>query len=139
MSNKTSKIISWVLYVLMAISIVFSVLFYINIEQNTQSLMTWGYIMFIISLVVVVISPIFGIIVDPSSLPKMLIAIGLAAVICIISYFTTGNSYNEMQLEAMNLTEGFSHLISAGMLVTYIALGIAILAVLFSSIYKYFK
>lgn len=139
MSDKTSKIISWVLYVLMAISIVFSVLFYTNIEEHTSSLMTWGYIMIAISLLVVIISPIFGLIVNPSSIGKMLIAIGVVVVVCCISYFTTGNSYNEMQLEAMELSESGSHLISTGMLITYIALALAILSVVFSSVYKYFK
>ncbi|MDR0970613.1 MAG: hypothetical protein LBM67_08780 [Lentimicrobiaceae bacterium] len=140
-----SKIINWVLYILMGISVVFGALYYVNgvettvLGVNTSSFMRWAYIMLAIAIVVALVSPIYGLIVDPKGLWKMVGAIAIFVVVGLISYFASGNSFTERQLQDLNITATTSHYVGAGMLFTYVALAGAIFAVLFSSIYKYFN
>jgi hypothetical protein len=138
MVDKSSKIVRWVLYALMAISVVFSVLFYAG-AINSGSIIQWGYILMIATVIIAVISPIYGFIQSPGNLMKILISVGLVAVVAIVSYAFAGNSFSALKLETLNITAQTSTYVGMGLLFTYITAAIAIIAVVFSSFFKIFK
>jgi len=138
MADKTSKIVRWVLYVLMGVSVLLSVLFYAGgIDSGT--LIQWGYFLTIATLVIAIASPIYGFIQSPGDIKKILISFGLVAVVAIVSYSLAGNSFSNIKLETLNITAQTSKLVGMGLLATYITAALAIVAILYSSIIKIFK
>jgi hypothetical protein len=138
MVNKTSKIVSWVLYVLMAVSALLAVLFYAG-GIDSASLMVWGYILLALGVIVAFISPVYGFIMNPGNIVKLLVSLGLVVVIGIISYSMAGNTFSDLRLETLNITEQTSKWVGMGLLFTYITSVLAIVAILFSTVYKIFK
>ncbi len=142
MVDKISKYLSWLLYALIAVSVVLAAIFYFgNVEENTlvSLMMRWAYILLGATAVIAIISPIFGFIQQPKNAIKLLISLGIVAVIAIISYSIAGNTFSEARLLDLNATAETSKLVGMGLLFTYITASIAILAILFSSFSKFFK
>lgn len=138
MADKTSKIVSWVLYGLMAVSVLLGILFYTG-SVDSGTLIQWGYILTIVTVLIAIASPVYGFIQSPGNLIKIVVSVGLVAVIGIISYVLAGNTFSASKLEVLNITAQTSKIVGMGLLFTYITAVIAILAVLFSSVYKIFK
>lgn len=138
MADKTSKIVSWVLYGLMAVSVLLGILFYTG-SVDSGTLIQWGYVLTIVTVLIAIASPVYGFIQSPGNLIKIVISVGLVAVIGIISYVLAGNTFSATKLEILNITAQTSKIVGMGLLFTYITAVIAILAVLFSSVYKIFK
>ncbi|MDO8897151.1 MAG: hypothetical protein Q7V19_05830, partial [Bacteroidales bacterium] len=63
MVNKISRIVSWVLYALMAVSVVLAILFYTG-GIDSATLMMWGYILLVLGVLVAIISPVYGFILN---------------------------------------------------------------------------
>jgi hypothetical protein len=142
MVDKISKYLSWLLYALIAVSVVLAAIFYFsNIEENTlvSVMMRWAYVLLGATAVIAIISPIFGFVQQPKNALKLLISLGIVAVIAVISYSIAGNTFSEARLLDLNATAETSKLVGMGLLFTYITASIAILAILFSSFSKFFK
>jgi hypothetical protein len=142
MVDKISKYLSWLLYALIVVSVVLAAIFYFgNVEENTlvSLMMRWAYILLGATAVIAIISPIFGFIQQPKNAIKLLISLGIVALIAIISYSIAGNTFSESHLLDLNATAETSKLVGMGLLFTYITASIAILAILFSSFSKFFK
>lgn len=142
MVDKISKYLSWLLYALIAVSVVLAAMFYFSsIEENTlvSVMMRWAYILLVATAVIAIISPIFGFIQQPKNAIKMLISLGIVAVIVVISYSIAGNTFSEARLLDLKTTAETSRLVGMGLLFTYITASIAIIAILFSSFSKFFK
>lgn len=138
MVDKLSKIVSWVLYSLMAVSAVLALLFYTN-NVDSATLIQWGFVLLIAGVVIAIASPVYGFILNPGNIVKLLLSIGLVAVIGIISYSIAGNTFSEFKLESLKITAETSRLVGMGLLFTYITAAMAILVILFSSVMKIFK
>ncbi len=142
MVDKISKYLSWLLYALIAVSVVLAAMFYFsNIEENTvvSVMMRWAYVLLGATAVIAIVSPIFGFVQQPKNAVKLLISLGIVAVIAVISYSIAGNTFSEARLLDLNATAETSKLVGMGLLFTYITASIAILAILFSSFSKFFK
>ncbi len=138
MVDKLSKYVGWVLYVLMAVSAVLAVLFYTE-SIETSMFLQWSYILLISGVVIAVASPIYGFILAPKNAVKLLIILGLVAVLGFVAYSLAGNTYSATKLELLKITEQTSRNVGMGIIFTYISFAVALLAILFSSVLKIFK
>jgi len=138
MADKFSKLISWVLYVLMGVSALFGLLFYTK-TIDSAALMQWGYVLLIATVIVTVISPVYGLIQNPGNIKKLLISLAAVALIAIVSYSLAGNTFSDLRLDRLQVTALTSKYVGMGLLFTYITASIAIIVIVFSSVFKIFK
>ncbi len=138
MADKISKYAGLVLYVLMAVSALLAVLFYAGtIESDT--LLRWGYILLIAGVIIALASPIVGFISNPKGVVKLLVSLGLVAVIAIVSYSLSGNTFSDVKLQTLNITAETSRWVGMGLLFTYLLSVLSLLTILYSSVIKIFK
>ncbi|MDD3636638.1 MAG: hypothetical protein RBR84_05060 [Bacteroidales bacterium] len=138
MVDKLSKYVGWVLYVLMAVSAVLAVLFYMESIESSKFLQ-WSYILLISGVVIAIASPIYGFILAPKNAIKLLIILVVVAILGFIAYSIAGNTYSDTKLELLKITEQTSRNVGMGIIFTYIAFAVALLAIVFSSVLKIFK
>ena len=153
MKDNIANISRWVLYLLLALSVISGVVFYLFYDSgradtvlledlNNKYLIEflyWGGILLALTILVTVISPIYGFIVNPKNLGMLLISLGIAAVVVVVAYMFADNSVTEVQAVKYELTQGGSKRVGVGLYTTYIAFGMAVLALLYSSVVKIFK
>ena len=138
MVDKTSKIVSWVMYVLLILSALFGVLFYLN-KLSSGFLIQWGIILVIVSVIIAILSPIVNFISNPGNIVKILVAIVGILIVGFISYSIAGNNFSQYKLEILGVTAKVSKLVGAGLIFTYIIAGFSLLAILYSSVMKFIK
>jgi len=138
MKDSIANITRWVLYVLLAFSVIPGVLFFSGVF-STEMFINTAYIMLIVGVAVMVISPLYGFITNPQNIVKMLISIALMVVIVVLAYSLAGNDFSDYRLEELKTTTEISRLVGMGMFVTYITFGLTVVAILYSSIIKLFK
>ena len=138
MKDSIANITRWILYLLLVLSVVPGVLFYAGM-LDTEIFINWAKILLIVAAAVMVISPIYGFIVNPQNLVKMLISIVGMVVVVGVAYSFAGNEFTAYRLEELNSTVETSKLVGMGLFTTYIAFGITVVAILYSSVVKLFK
>lgn len=141
--EKSSKLASIVLYVLMAISVVIFVVMVSSIDSETdpsekaRSLMTtninWAIVLFIVAGVLALVFALVQIITDKAKAVSALGAIGILAVVVIVSYAMASNEIPQFFgvdkfVADGSLTPVISKWIGTGLNVTYILFGGAILS-----------
>ena len=137
-----SKISKWVLAVLALITVGLAVYFYLGLsdEARTNVLLNWGYILIILGIILAVISVVFTAAVKGLNGKTLLIALIAFAIIGVVAYlmsrgaFATPYEAGEVAYSAK--THGWVEL---GLNFFYVTLGVAILSILFSVIYKAVK
>ncbi len=152
MSNKLSKIINYILYSLLGISIVLILIFYIggvvpgtegtSMEEPviTELFLRWTYLLVIGTAVTVLGFSIFNMIIHPKGLKKGLLVLLGVAVLIVVAYFLasdatlTMDGYDGTQNEPVTLKW-----VGTGLWTTYILAIGAVLAILYSEVVKYFK
>lgn len=142
--EKSSKLASIVLYVLMAISVVIFVIMFASIDsetdpsENARNLMTmninWSIALFAIAGVLALAFAIVQIVTDKSKAVSALGAIGILAVVVVISYVLSSSEIPQFFgvdkfVADGSLTPVISKWIGTGLNVTYILFGGAILSV----------
>jgi hypothetical protein len=138
MKDNIANITRWILYLLLAFVALSAILFYVKVI-DAETFINVGKLLFIIGVAVMVISPIYGIITNPQNIVKLLISIGAAVIVVVIGYSLAGNYYSDYQLEELSTTAETSKLVGMGLIVTYIAFALTVLAVLYASVVKLFK
>lgn len=138
MKDKIGNITRWILYLLLALSVIPGVLFYADM-LSTDVFIDWSLILLFTAVGIMVISPIYGFVSNPQNVIKLVISIVAFAVVVIISYSIAGNEISELRLEELKTTAETSRLVGMGMYVTFIGFGLTILAILYASIIKLFK
>ena len=138
MKDKIANITRWILYLLMAFTVVPGILFFTG-TIDTEGFINIGFILLFVAVAVMVISPIVGFITNPQNIVKMLISIAVMVIVVVIAYSLAGNSFSDYRLEELNITANTSKLVGMGILATYITFGLTILAILYSAIIKLFK
>jgi len=123
---------------LMALVFISGLLFYTN-NLSADVFINWAELLLIIGIVVMIISPIYGYISHPKNVVKLLISLAIMVVVIIIGYSMAGNEISNLRLEELETTAETSKLVGMGLIVTYISLGLAILATLYSGIVKAFN
>ncbi len=138
MKDKIANITRWILYLLLAFTVVPGVLFFAG-TIDTEGFLNIGYILLIVAVAVMVISPIVGFITNPQNIVKMLISVAVLVIVVVIAYSIAGNSFSDYRLEELKVTADTSKLVGMGIYATYIIFGLTIISILYSSIVKLFK
>ena len=154
MKDKIANITRWILYVLLFIGAVAGVLFYTHAlgswggtsggsGTGSSALIYLGYIFFYLSIVVLIVAPVYTIVKNPKNMGKMLVSVGVLIVILAISYGVAGNYMTPQQLAAAGGGKGItaegSRLVGAGLYAIYITLALAVVSIFYSAIIKIFK
>lgn len=138
MKDKIGNITRWILYLLLALSVIPGLLFYADM-LDTEMFINWSIILLFVAVGIMVISPIYGFIINPQNIVKMLISIVVMVVVIIVAYSVAGNEFTSLRLEELKTTAETSRLVGMGLYATYITFGLTVVAILYSSIIKLFK
>ncbi len=138
MKDKIANITRWILIVLLAISVIPGALFYLGI-LDTEMFLNIAYMLLGIAALVMIMSPIYGIVTNPQNIVKLLISVGLIVIVFILGYVLAGDSVTEVQSVKHGLTQESSKMVGTGLYVTYITFGLTVLSLLYSSVIKIFK
>ena len=139
MSDKLSKFVQWFLYLLLGLSAIMGVLFYTNTESNIELFLYWGYFLFILVLATTIFIAAMNIFQNPKGSVKLLIALALMAIVFFISYSVSTNSFSPAMLEKMETTASTVRFVGAGLFILYVMGIVAIGAIIFTTIAKFFK
>jgi len=138
MTVLASKILRIFLGVLLAISALLAILFFVDVISD-DVLIYWGYFLVILTAVITILFPLVFLILNPKNSIKIFIAIGLMVVIAIIAYSLSQVNFTELQLEKLDTTERTAKYVGAGLIFTYIMAALAVLSIVYASISKIFK
>jgi hypothetical protein len=138
MTVLASKILRIFLGVLLAISALLAVLFFVNMISD-DVLIYWGYFLVILTAVITILFPLVFLFLNPKNSIKIFIAIGLMVVIAIIAYSLSQVNFTDMQLEKLDTTAETAKYVGAGLIFTYIMAALAVLSIIYASISKIFK
>jgi inner membrane protein involved in colicin E2 resistance len=111
-------------------------------ETNTgmaDLVIYWAYILLIITLVLLLAFPIKFFIANPKQGIRFLIALGGFAVLYGISWALASGATDAAVYETNGITSGVSRMIGAGMIMTYIIGGLALIGLIYSGISKALK
>ncbi len=138
MKDSIANITRWIMYILLALSVIPGVLFYAQL-MDTELFINWGKMLLVAGVVVMFISPIYGFITNPQNIVKLLISVAAFVVVLGIAYSLAGNEFSAFQLEKLKTTADTSVLVGMGLYATYIAFGLTVLSILYASVIKLFK
>ena len=150
--NSKLNISRWVFLALAAVTVIIAVLYYLVVgtiepafkagepTPRADLFLNWGYILIILGIVIALISVIFTAAVKGVNGKTLLIAIIAFAIIAVVAYFLSKGAFG-VPYEAGELTySGKTHgWVELGLNFFYVTLGVAILSILFSVIYKAVK
>lgn len=139
MDLKVKNICKYILIALMAIGVIFGAVFFIKGEAFAGTYIVVGYIMIGLGVLALLAAPVLGMIEDPSTIKTFALYIALFAVIALIAWLISGNTFTAEQLAQKEITAGISHLVSAGVNLFYIVFGCAVGSILFAVIYNSIK
>ena len=139
MTDTINKILQIGLLVLFIISAILFALFYINGDSMTDTVLTWAYILFAFTILLLIGFPIAFFIKNPKSGLRILFVLIGFAVLYGISYSFASDATDAAIYTKQNVSSSISRSIGAGLIMTYILVGITILALFASSVRKYFN
>jgi len=146
MSNKLialiTKIISWVI---MGASIIVALIYFLRISGAEPEMETvvatpyinWAIVLLLVGAVLAVLFPLVHFILNPKNIAKVLISLGALAVVFVAAYLladTTPIVTATSALEPNFSDPAVLRLADTGIIATYILLGTAILALLFTGV-----
>jgi NADH:ubiquinone oxidoreductase subunit 6 (subunit J) len=138
MDQRNFKLVQWLLYVIMAISALFTLLFYFN-PSKPDLMLYWGYILVIFSGVVTLTVALTNILKNPKGSMKVVMIIAIMIILGLISYALSQNTLAHDQLEKYNLTPNGVRMVGAGLVMTYFIMIGAIGVFIYTSVIKFFK
>lgn len=147
--TKLSKILNAVLYLLLAVTLVFAGLFYFGGEIEgetfytpvyTASFLNWGKLLVMITAGITLLAEIFNLVVHPKNAVRTLISIGILLVVVLISYSLADTTPLHI-IGYQGADNVPSMLAMAGTMLygMYILFGVAILAILYAELSRLFK
>ncbi len=142
MNGKLSYIGKWVFGLLALITVALAVYFYLDLmnDGRTSIFLNWGYILIILGIVIALISVIYTAVVKGVKGKTLLIAIIAFAVVAVVAYLMSKGAF-DIPYEAGELTySGKTHgWVELGLNFFYVTLGVSLLTILFSVVYKAVK
>ena len=139
---KLANIGKWVFGLLALITVALAVYFYMGLtdEGRTSTLLNWGYILIILGIVLAVVSAIFTGIVKGVKGKTLLIIIIAVAAIAVVAYVMSKGAFSLPYTAGETTYSGQTHgLVEFGLNFFYVTFGVALLAILFSVVYKAVK
>lgn len=135
-SNPIALISRIVLIALMVVGVVLWILILTGGDDSVTPMITWAYIAFFAAIALAILSTVFSIVINPSSLKNAVIGIVIVAVIAGLSYVLADGSDFAMY---KNTDESTSKLVSTGLNAFYIVGLLAVLSVVYSGVARIFK
>ena len=139
MTDRTSKLLQWLLYLLLIVSAILTVLFYVDSDGNTDIYIYWSYALIGLTVVVTIVASLVSMLLNPKGAVKILILAGVMVVIGIVSYSMSGNEFSAIWLEKKEVTVATSRIVGAGLFFSYFLAALAVLAIAFASVSRFFK
>jgi hypothetical protein len=141
MYDKRFKYVQWFLYVLIGISAILGIIFYLNSssEGAMNNMIYFMYIVGIIALVTIIATALFSLFVTPKGAYKLLLVIIGMVVIAILCYVSSSNEFDIIHLEKWKITAGLSKTIGAGMYFMWIMLIATFASLIYSAVIRFFK
>jgi ABC-type enterochelin transport system permease subunit len=143
-----NKLIRILYIVLLAVSALLAVIFYVGAKEIdgetpviTQQFILWAYLLVGIATISAVSFPIIQMITNPQKAKKSLLGIAaLAAVVAIAYFFSSGElmHFSSQGMAKFNVSSTLKQ-VDTGIITTYILVGIAIFATIYSEVSKMFK
>ena len=150
--NKTGKIVTIILWVLIVISAILMISLIVNISENDydptmngwiNTNLIWTYVLIVIGASVAILAGLFHMFTDKRAARRGLISVGFMGVVVLISYLLASPEMPQFigidNFIAKGLTGQTVKWVDAGLYATYILFGLAVLAIAFSSVSKMFK
>ena len=137
-----SNIGKWVFGLLAVITVGLAIYFYLGLTDavRTNLFLNWGYILIILGIVIALISVFFTAAVKGVNGKTLLIAVIAFAIIAVVAYFMAKGSFAKPYPAGEITYSGKTHgWVELGLNFFYITLGVALLSILFSVIYKAVK
>lgn len=134
-----SKLNKYLLYILFGISIVIGVVFFFNTgsESMVTTLLNWSYVLLFICIVCTLVMPLFYS--NGKSKKGAMVKVGIAVVLCLISYLLASGSPVELAPSTPAPSESTLKLVDTGLVLSCI-LGVAAFLSIFSrSIFNLFR
>lgn len=140
MTDTLNKYLQIGLFVLLAISLVLFVVFYINGESMADTVMYWAYVLCGITVALLIAFPVIFFIQNPKrGLVFLGVVVGFAILYGISYAMADGSISNVTLFEANGVTEGISRMIGAGLIMTYILAGLTVIGLVYAGISKAIK
>ena len=142
-----NKLIRIIYIVLLAASALLGVLFYAGgtgVDGSpvfTNTFILWAYILTGIAAVAAIIFPVYHMISNPKNAKKSLLGVvALVAVVAIAYLFSSGDlmNFTDSKLAVYNIPSTLKQ-VDTGIIATYLLIGIAIIAMIYTEIVKIFK
>ncbi len=151
--NKTGKIVTIILWVLIAISAILIVSMVVNISENENdptmaswisTNLVWTYILIVLGASVAILAGLFQMVTDKRAAKRGLISVAFLGVVALVAYLLASPEIPQFVgvdqfIANGQLNEKVAKLVDTGLYATYIIFGLAILAIVYSSVSKIFK
>ncbi len=151
--NKAGKIVTIVLWVLIIISAILVVSLMANIGDNDydptlgswiNTNLVWSYILLAVGAGIAIISGLLHMVSDMKAAKGGLIALAFLGAVALISYLMSSDAIPQFAgvqkfISDGTLTPSIAKLVDTGLHATYILLGLAVLAIAYSSVSRLFK
>lgn len=151
--TKTSRLLTIILWVILAVSAVLIVSMMVNISDNNadpvmgrwiNTSLVWTYILMFLGAGIALLAGLLQMVTNLSSARKSLISLGAVAVVAVVAYSLASNEIPqffgvEKFVADGTLTPNVVKLVDAGLLATYFLFGGAILSIVWSSIAQIFR
>ncbi|MCW3807273.1 hypothetical protein [Plebeiibacterium marinum] len=147
--TKLSKILNFVLYALIAVTVVFTIMFYTGGDVAgetyqtpvyTDMILNWAKALVFATAIIAILFEIFHLVLNPKNAVRTLISIGALIVIALISYSLADGTPMELGgYEGSDNVPSMLKLAGAFLYGTYILLAVVVGAILVSEVSKVFK
>ncbi|MBE0639839.1 MAG: hypothetical protein IH598_15080 [Bacteroidales bacterium] len=134
MKDKVATTLRIFLTLLLVVSGVLFIIFYSTGEEFTSAVLTWGYILLAITVIVTIVFPILNTISNPKSGKTVLVGIIGFIVLYLISHGLASGNIEGDVYQVFNITEATSRFIGAMLNMTFILAIVAVLAIIYSGI-----
>ena len=142
MNGMLSNIGKWVFGLLAVITVGLAIYFYLGLTDavRTNLFLNWGYILIILGIVIALISVVFTAAVKGVNGKTMLIAVIAFAIIAVVAYIMSKGSFGHTYEAGGVVYSGKTHgWVDLGLNFFYVTLGVALISILFSVVYKAVK
>lgn len=152
MSNLSGKILQILTWVLMAVTVVYAIIFYFGnvipetagtrLEEPTitQSFLVWAYILFFLTAGITVVFSLINFVVNPKGARKSIIALVAAAVIIFIAFMLSDDTVLNMPFyDGKDNVPSTLKFVDTVLFTSYILVGLAFASIVWSAISRAFK
>lgn len=133
------KFLSVIKYLALAVSVATVALLPIMGEPSVGIMLSWAYILLLLTVAVTILLPAINMIKDPKSGMTVLLGFLAIAAISLVCFFLAPS--DALPNSAGGVFDNWAELklVGAGLTVTYIAMAIAVVVIVFGEITKVFK